>query len=127
GYAKAQASLGLLLFQSGEQAAAMPWLAKAADSGDARSQYVYATALFNGDHGPRDWPTAYALMKRAADQGLPQATTSLAEMERMMPRSDREKGLALAQRSAPAAPVRSPSPAPSVRPAKTVASGGWRI
>ena len=27
----------------------MPWITKAADAGDPRAQYVYGTALFNGD------------------------------------------------------------------------------
>lgn len=134
GYNKAQATLGLMLFQSGDQTGAMPWLAKAAAAGDARSQYVYATALFNGDNGPRDWPNAYALMKRAADQGLPQAATSLVEMDRMMPRADREKGLAIAQQAAPQpapAPRSTPSPAPTPT-AVVVAAGpatgsGWRV
>ena len=55
-HGEAQALLGLLLFQNGKRAEAMPWLGKAADRGDPASQYVYGTALFNGDMVERDWP-----------------------------------------------------------------------
>jgi TPR repeat protein len=81
GHPQATANYGLLLFQDGDRKAAMPWIEKASAAGDPRAQYVYGTALFNGDLAPRDWPRAYALMARAASAGLPQATTSLAQMD----------------------------------------------
>jgi TPR repeat protein len=96
GHAQAAANYGLLLFQDGDRANAMPWIQKAADAGDPRAQYVYGTALFNGDLAPRDWPKAYALMARAAAAGLPQATTSLAQMDEFIPAADRQSGLAMA-------------------------------
>jgi len=96
GHAQAIANYGLLLFQDGDRQAAMPWIIKASAAGDARAQYVYGTALFNGDLAPRDWPQAYALLTRAAASGLPQATTSLAQIEPYLSAEDRQRGLALA-------------------------------
>ena len=96
GHSQAAANYGLLLFQDGDRVEAMPWIQKAADVGDPRAQYVYGTALFNGDLAPRDWPKAYALMTRAAAAGLPQATTSLSQMDQFIAIADRQKGLAMA-------------------------------
>lgn len=98
GHERAQAYLGVLLFQDGKRAEAMPWIRKAAERGDARSQYVLGTALFNGDLIEKDWPRAYALMTRASAQGLPQARDSLVEMDRYIPLDQREKGLAMARK-----------------------------
>ncbi|HEY0270125.1 MAG TPA: tetratricopeptide repeat protein [Sphingomonas sp.] len=96
GHLQGAANYGLLLFQDGDRAAAIPWIRKASDAGDPRAQYVYGTALFNGDLAPKDWPKAYALMTRAAAAGLPQATTSLAQMDQYLTPADRQKGLAMA-------------------------------
>ena len=92
GHQDAQANAGLLLFQNGNRPAALPWLRKAAERGEARSQYVLGTTLFNGDVAGKDWPRAYAYMSRAAAQGLPQAKTSLAQMEQFVSAEDRQKG-----------------------------------
>ena len=100
GHVQGAANYGLLLFQDGDRKNALPWIIKASDAGDPRAQYVYGTALFNGDLATRDWPRAYALMTRAAAAGLPQATTSLAQMDQLIPAGDRQKGLALASRLA---------------------------
>lgn len=119
GHAQAESALGLLLFQTDQRERAMPWIRRAAERGDPRAQYVLGTAHFNGDLVPQDWPRAYALLRRAADQGLPAARTSLTEMERHLSAADRERGLALAREMgapsqvaaappAPAAPVRTP-------------------
>ncbi len=96
GHRQAIANYGLLLFQDRDRQAAMPWIIKASAAGDARAQYVYGTALFNGDLAPRDWPRAYALLTRAAASGLPQATTSLAQIEPYLSAEDRQRGLAIA-------------------------------
>ena len=96
GHSQAIANYGLLLFQDGDRKSAMPWIIKASDAGDSRAQYVYGTALFNGDLVPRDWPRAYALMTRAASAGLPQATTSLTQMEPFLSAEDRKRGLQIA-------------------------------
>lgn len=100
GHVQGAANYGLLLFQDGDRRSAMPWIEKAAAAGDPRAQYVFGTALFNGDLAARDWPKAYALMTRAAAAGLPQATTSLAQMDQYMSADDRQKGLQLATQMA---------------------------
>lgn len=100
GHIQGAANYGLLLFQDGDRRSAMPWIEKAATAGDPRAQYVFGTALFNGDLATRDWPKAYALMTRAAAAGLPQATTSLSQMDQYMSADDRQKGLQLATQMA---------------------------
>lgn len=101
---QAGASLGLLLFQNGRAREAMPWLQAAAQRGDPRAQYVFGTALFNGDVVRRDLPRAYALMKTAASQGFPQAQAQLAEMESQLSPEDRQRGDALASEMATGGP-----------------------
>jgi uncharacterized protein len=97
GHEKAQVNLGLILFQGGERKAAMPWIEKAAGRGDARAQYVLGTAHFNGDFAAKNWPLAYALMTRSAAQGLPNAATSLTEMDKHIPAEQRKQGVQLAR------------------------------
>ena len=97
GHSQAQANLGLILFQDGDRKGAMPWIRKAAEAGDPRAQYVLGTAMFNGDHANKDWARAYALMTRAAAQGLPQAATSLEQMDKYIPLAQRQSGIALAR------------------------------
>ncbi|MDB5685444.1 MAG: sporulation protein [Rhizorhabdus sp.] len=94
---QAQATLGLTLFQAGQRDEAMIWLKKAADRGEARAQYVVGTAYFNGDSLPKDWARAYALMTRARAAGIGAATTSLAQMDQLIPEVQRQAGLALAR------------------------------
>lgn len=128
---EAGALLGLLLFQNGKRAEAMPWLGKAADRGDPASQYLYGTALFNGDMVAQDWPRAYGLMTRAAAQGLPPARSALIEMDKHIPLAQRQQGVALARaandRPAPvrSAPVRVAA-APPVPPAGSASAGVTR-
>lgn len=100
GHAESAANYGLLLFQNNQRAAAMPWIMQASEAGDPRAQYVYATALFNGDFVPRNWPKAYALMSRAAAAGLPQATTNLAIIDETISADERRKGAEMAQQIA---------------------------
>lgn len=120
GHAQAEAALGLTLFQNGQRAEAMPWIERAAGRGDPRAQYVLGTAHFNGDLVARDWPRAYALMRRAADQGLPQAASSIAEMERHMSAEDRARGTQLArQMSAGETQVAAAAPAANLPPVRT--------
>ena len=121
---QAEATYGLMLFQNGDQKGAMPWLQKAADHGDPRALYVVATAQFNGDPLPKDWVGAYARMTRAAASGLPQAKTSLAEMDRYIPADQRAKGTAMAaqmERGAAAGviPVSAPIARPAAPPIRT--------
>jgi cell division septation protein DedD len=115
GHEQAQANLGLILFQNGDRKGAMPWIQKAADRGEPRAQYVLGTALFNGDLMAKDWPKAYALMTRAAASGLPQAATSLSQMDQYIPLVQRQQGVAMAKAmdaAASAVPAAKPAPAP---------------
>lgn len=145
GHLEAQTSLGLLLFQNGNRAAALRWLKQSADAGEPRAMLVYGTALFNGDGVPEDRVRAYALVSRAAAQGLAPARTTLSEMDQLIPLEERRKGLALAQSlvAAPKPPASAPAPkvavttppkappAAKVAPAPPVApapgAGGFRI
>jgi cell division septation protein DedD len=106
GHEQAQANLGLILFQKGDRARAVPWLKKSADHGDPRAQYVLGTALFNGDLVQKDWPRAYALMQLAAAQGLPPAVANLQQMDQHIPLADRQKGLVIAKQMEKAVPAR---------------------
>lgn len=146
----AQTTLGLLLFQNGDQGQGLKWLKAAAEQGEARALLVYGTALFNGDGVTQDPVLGYAYVSRAAAQGLAPAKETLAQLDKLMPVSDRQKGVALAKSKAKAAPPPSSkpkrppakpvqvaaeaAPKPSATPAatKTVAesgpaTGGWRI
>lgn len=116
GHVEAQAMYGLILFQNGRREEAMPFIRDAAQRGDARAQYVYGTALFNGDVVARDWPRAYAFVSRAAAQGLPYAQTQLREMEQHLMQEDRDRGAELAEAMARAAPTRVASTAPTPAP-----------
>jgi hypothetical protein len=146
GHVDAQSTLGLLLFQNGNQVGAMRWLRAAADAGEPRALLMVGTALYNGDGVPADPVTAYAYVSRAAAQGLAPAQATLADMDAVMPLEQRQKGVALAQAMAGAKrPALAQPPAKSAvgkpdppKPAaarstavaaKTVvtAGGKWRI
>ncbi|WP_225205677.1 SPOR domain-containing protein [Novosphingobium huizhouense] len=96
GHARAADNYGLLLFQSGRQAEAMPWLEQSAERGEPRAQYLVGVAAFNGDFAKRDWVRAYALLTRAAASDLPQALSGLATMNQTIPLDQRQQGVALA-------------------------------
>ena len=147
GHLRAEDNLGLLMFQQGDRADAMPYLQRAALRGEPRAQYIVGTALFNGDLIGKDWVRAYALMSRASASGLTQATTSLAQMDKYIPDDQRRQGLAMAASlekgkgetlaSAPAAPARAnpppvraaerPAPKPAPAAPAPAASGDWRV
>ncbi len=101
GHVQAADTYGLMLFQSGRQEAALPYVRDAARRGDPRSQYLLGIAHFNGDQVERDWTRAYALLTLAAAAGLPQAAPALAEMDRQIPldRRQRAAGLAVEMRA----------------------------
>ncbi|MBA4091504.1 MAG: hypothetical protein C0494_13065 [Sphingobium sp.] len=96
GHLRAEDNLGLLMFQQGDRTGAMPYLQRASMRGEPRAQYIVGTALFNGDTLGKDWVRAYALMTRASASGLPQAATSLEQMDKYIPEDQRKQGLALA-------------------------------
>jgi TPR repeat protein len=140
GHVDAETTLGLLTFQNGDRVAGLKWLKAAADQGEPRALLVYGTALFNGDGVPQDRVLAYALVSRAAAQGLEPAQETLTQLNQLMPVADRQKAVALAQAKAKQAPPPSSAPKPakvataklptakkaSPPPASPV-SGGWRI
>ncbi len=129
GHLDAQTSLGLLLFQNGNRVAAMRWLKAAAERGEPRALLVYGTALFNGDDVPRDPVRAYAYVSRAAAQGLAPARETLAQMDDLIPLSERQKGVAVAVAAAkaPTAPAPKAKVAPDRPAALASMSGGWRV
>jgi TPR repeat protein len=73
GHLQAADNLGLLMFQRGERAGAMPYIKAASGRGDPRAHYVLGLAHFNGDGVEKDWERAYALVSLAQQAGLPQA------------------------------------------------------
>ncbi|MEO0031180.1 MAG: hypothetical protein RIS94_938 [Pseudomonadota bacterium] len=97
GHARAADNYGVLLFQTGRQQQAMPWINASAERGEPRAMYVLGIAAFNGDFAQKDWVRAYALMTRAASAGLPQAVSSLTTMNETIPFDQRQQGAALAQ------------------------------
>ncbi|MES2146546.1 MAG: SPOR domain-containing protein [Pseudomonadota bacterium] len=104
GHVDAQTTLGLLLFQNGEQAEGLKWLGKAAEQGEARAMLIYGTALVNGDTVTQDPVLGYAYVSRASAQGLAPAKETLRQLDEILPIADRKKGLALAKAKAKAAP-----------------------
>lgn len=90
----AQATLGLLLFNSGDIKGAMPWLKVAAERGEARAQLIYGTALFNGDGTRRDPLLGYVYVSRSAAQGLKAAKSTLVELDAIVPANQRKKATA---------------------------------
>jgi TPR repeat protein len=139
GHVDAQATLGLLLFQNGNQVEGLRWLKGAAEQGDPRALLVYGTALFNGDGVPQNPVLGYAYVSRSATQGLEPAKSTLSQMDGIMPLAQRKKGIALAlqkaktQKSKPKAvsePVAEKAPPKVAAKSATTpstATGAWRI
>jgi TPR repeat protein len=154
GHIDAQTTLGLLLFQNGDQPGGLRWLKTAADKGEARALLVYGTALVNGDGVTQDPVLGYAYVSRAAAQGLAAAKDTLKQLDQILPLADRRKGVRVARAKAKAAPSpisrlvkparttaaapAKPSPvavavsakaskAPTQASPPTVANGAWRI
>jgi cell division protein FtsN len=96
GHVQASDTYGLLLFQRGERAQAMPYIRSSAARGDARAEYILGLAHFNGDVVEKDWVRAYALVSMAQRAGLVQATGALAQMDEHISLADRQKSVALA-------------------------------
>lgn len=119
GHVDAETTLGLLLFQNGDQAAGLGWLKKAADQGEARALLVYGTALVNGDGVTQDPVRGYAYVSRAAAQGLAPAKQTLGDLDNLIPIAERKRGAALARQMAKAAPPAKPQP--KSKPVQTVA------
>lgn len=148
GHLDAETTLGLLLFQNGDQAAGLKWLKQAAQHGEPRALLVYGTALYNGDAVTQDRLLGYAYVARAANSGLDPAKDTLEQLDGLMPPNERQKALALSKsipkpdanvpskpakasrvvQSAPVKPAKAkPAAAPPAKPVPMVASGAWRI
>jgi len=97
GHVKAADNYGLMLFQEGEQAKAMPLIKAAAERGDPRAQYVLGLSHFNADYVAKDWVRAYALMTLANGAGLPQARDALAQMDKYVPQPQKVQAQSLAR------------------------------
>ncbi len=149
GHLDAQTTLGLMLFENGDRAGGIRWLRQAADKGEPRALLVYGTALFNGDGVKKDPVLGYALVSRAAAQGLAPAQATLEQLDQILPVEMRKKALAMAMAKAKAAlPPSSKQVRPAQRPVESAAAkpakpalvtapspplaaqatgGGWRI
>lgn len=97
GHMQAADTYGLMLFQSGRHAQALPYVQDAARRGDPRSQYLLGIAHFNGDLVSRDWVRAYALLTLANASGLPQAVPAITQMDEQIPLADRQQAAGLAE------------------------------
>src|SRR3954454_15937005 len=119
GHVDAQTTLGLLLFQNGDQGAGLRWLKNAAEQGEPRALLVYGTALVNGDGVTQNPVLGYAYVSRPAAQGLEPAQQTLPQLDQLLPLADRKKGVALARTKARAAPAPKSAPVNSaqVKPA----------
>lgn len=144
GHLQAADNYGLLLFQRGERAKALPFIKAAAERGDPRAQYLLGIAHFNGDIVPKDWVRAYALVSLAQQAGLDQAKPALTQMDGFIPLDQRQQAVALSSELAMQAeaararqmaaadlgttiptgtvPVRTATPAPNPGRAPTIAS-----
>lgn len=126
GHAQAEDNLGLTLFQEGKKAEALPWLEKSVARDERRAELVLGTMLFNGDGATKDWPRAYALVTRASQQGLPQASQTLTQMDGYIPPEQKQQGLQLAStlaQTAKLAAIPTPAgPAPRSAPTRTPAA-----
>ncbi|MEP2988855.1 MAG: SPOR domain-containing protein [Parasphingorhabdus sp.] len=127
GHLQANDNYGLILFQNNRRSEAQPYLVKSAARGEPRAQYVLGTGHFNGDFVEKDWIKAYALMTRASGQGLPQATSNLAQMDKYIPLNDRRRAIELAGqmeqnekrvRTAQVGGLRPPQPSGSIQTAQ---------
>jgi cell division septation protein DedD len=97
GHVDAETTLGLLLYQNGDQADGLKWLKLAADQDEPRAMLVYGTALYNGDGVTQDPVLGYAYVRRAAAQGLEPARETLAQLDNLMSDQDRKHGATMAQ------------------------------
>ena len=96
GHVQAADNYGLLMFDRGARAQAMPYVKAASDRGDPRAQYLMAIAHFNGDLAAKDWVRAYALMTLARSAGLPQAAPAIQQMDSFIPLAERQQGASVA-------------------------------
>lgn len=138
GNAEAADAYGLLVYQRGDHARAMPYVEAAAARGDPRAQYFLGLSLFNGDAAAKDWVRGYALVSLASQQGLEQARAAQTQMHAFLSPQQLDEAAVLIRaigagedlgpapappRAAPPRPA-PPRPAPP-RPAMSV--GSWKV
>jgi uncharacterized protein len=124
GHVDAQATLGMMLFQSGNQTGGLRWLKMAAVKGEPKAMLVYGSALFNGDGIPRDPLLGYLYVTKAAESGLEPARMTLQRMDEILPAEDREKALQLSLPTSTESPSPAPAPERKMAPKKPVKLAG---
>lgn len=92
----AAAELGLLYAGQHRTRDAASWLGLAAQGGEPRALCSLAALYFNGDGVDRNAVLAYALMARAAADGLNEAKARLLILRSAMPSADQAQGETLA-------------------------------
>ncbi len=120
GHVDAQATLGMMLFQSGNQTGGMRWLKMAAVKGEPKAMLVYGSALFNGEGVPRDALLGYRYVVGAAEASLEPARLTLQRMDEFLPAEDREKALQLSLPTSAETPSPAPAPEKKVTPQEPV-------
>lgn len=103
GHVDAETTLGLLVYQNGDQAGGLKWLKLAAGQDEPRAMLVYGTALYNGDGVSKNPVLGYAYVARAAAQDLGPAKDTLARLDSIMSAAERKKGASLARTMSQAA------------------------
>ncbi len=96
GHEQARNTLPLVMFMLGDEASAMPLIIETANRGDRRAQYVYATALYNGDHVAKNLALSYAMMMRSARGGASVAQVIMPYLDIFIPAKQRNAGISLA-------------------------------
>ena len=119
GHVDAETTLGLLLFQNGDQPEGLKWLKKAADKGEPRAMLVYGTALVNGDSVTQDPALGYAYVSGAAAKGLEPAKDTLDQLDKLLSAADRKRGAEMARQLAKGA---APPAKRSAKPVQTASA-----
>ena len=96
GHILAMEHYGTLLFRR-DMALGLPWLRRAAETGDMRAAHIIGVALFNGDGAPIYRVEAYAWLKLATDAGDPGAGSSLEKMAGNLSDDEQTRGRARAE------------------------------
>ena len=96
GHKRASDNYGVLLYQRGARAEAMPYIIAGAGRGYPPAECALGIAYFNGEVVARDWVRAYAYESLAQQAGVPQARSALAQMDTYIPTAQRQQGVAMA-------------------------------
>ena len=93
GHGPAQERLGLALFaQPATRAEGLRWLTQAAAQDERRAQYALGVAYFNGEGVAPNRSLAFAYMRRAEKNGMPEATPALAAMLARLSQPEKARG-----------------------------------